>query len=127
MESSAFFKRLTLVTILLALCILAFSFIPIFEGILPISFASLIFFVLLSIAVFYLGNAAARSSNKNRLTQLIMILVFVKLFSCLLIIIIYDRVFQPASNYYVIPFFMIYIVFTIFEVGMLTKANKLTQ
>lgn len=127
MESSAFFKQLSIISFVLIIFILALSYLGPFNDILPISYASLAFFVILSVAVFYLGNAAARSSDKNRLTQLIIILVFFKLFSCLFIIIAYDRMFQPQSNYYVLPFFLIYIVFTIFEVNMLTKANRLSQ
>ncbi len=124
MKSPVFFKWLIILTVLLAGIITALSLIPIFKNILGISFSTLIFFVSLSITVYYLGNSAARSRNKNRLTQLIMILVFFKLFSCLLIIIIYDRFFHPASNYYVLPFFLIYISYTVFEVMMLSKANK---
>lgn len=127
MESSVFFKWLVIVTILLITLILALSFLDPFEDILPISYASLAFFVILSIAVFYLGHAAAKSSDKNKLTQLIIALVFFKLFSCLLIIIVYDQIFQPKSNHYVIPFFLIYIVFTVFEVNMLTRAGRLSN
>jgi hypothetical protein len=127
MKSSAFFTWLTILTALLSIIILALSTFEIFAAIKLISFSSLIFFVALSIVVFYLGNAAASSENKNRLTQLIMILVFFKLFSCLLIIVIYDRLFKPSSDYYVLPFFLIYIVFTVFEVTMLSKANKMVD
>ena len=127
MKSFAFFKWLTILTTLLTIVILALSTFEKFAGIKPISFGSLVFFVTLSIVVFYLGNAAASSENKNRLTQLIMILVFFKLFSCLMIIVIYDRLFHPPSDYYVLPFFLIYIVFTAFEVMMLSKANKMVD
>ncbi len=126
MKSSVFFKWLIIITLLLTTVIFVLSFIEIFKDSLSISLSSIVFFVSLSIAVFYLGNAAARSTNKNRLTQLIMILVFFKLFSCLLIIMIYDRFFHPANNYYVLPFFLIYILYTVFEVIMLTKANKIS-
>lgn len=126
MKSSVFFKWLIILTLLLTTVIFVLSFIEIFKDSLAISLSSIVFFVSLSITVFYLGNAAARSTNKNRLTQLIMILVFFKLFSCLLIIMIYDRFFHPANNYYVLPFFLIYILYTVFEVIMLTKANKLS-
>lgn len=126
MKSSVFFKWLIIITLLLTTVIFVLSFIEIFKDSLAISLSSIVFFVSLSIAVFYLGNAAARSTNKNRLTQLIMILVFFKLFSCLLIIMIYDRFFHPVNNYYVLPFFLIYILYTVFEVIMLTKANKLS-
>lgn len=127
MESAAFFKSLIAVTIFLIVIIIGLSFIHVFKDIIPFSLSSLLFFILLSVAVFYLGNAAAKSSNKHRLTQLIMILVFVKLFCCLLIIIVYDRLFHPQSNVYVIPFFLIYIAFTVLEVNMLSKANRLAQ
>jgi hypothetical protein len=125
MQSKAFYKWLVLISILLSVMIVGMSFIPGFEGTLGISLFSLLFFVLLNIGVYYLGLRSARSEDKNSLTRLIMLLVFLKMISCLLIVIIYDQGWKPSTNHYIIPFFAIYVSYTIFEVDMLSKISKM--
>ena len=105
--------------------IVSMSLIPGFEDALAISLFSLLFFVLLNIGVYYLGLRSVRSKDKNSLTRLIMLLVFLKMISCLLIIIVYDQGWKPATNHYIIPFFLIYVSYTIFEVDMLSKISKM--
>ena len=99
---------------------------PAFGDILPVSLISVGFFVILCITVYYLGNQAAKSDNKYVLTRLILGLVFIKIFACLAIVIVYEKLFEPDTNYYMLPFFLIYLVYTVFEVILLTKANKLS-
>ncbi|MDH3650012.1 MAG: hypothetical protein OEQ53_10025 [Saprospiraceae bacterium] len=96
-----------------------------YDEIFRISYLSIGFFVLLSILIYFLARAASTSPNKNYLTQLVMILVFVKILACLTIIIVYDRLYQPSSNIYVLPFFLHYIVYTSLEIYILTRASKM--
>jgi hypothetical protein len=125
MQTKAFYKWLILITILLSVMIVGLSFIPNFKDTLGISLFSLIFFVVLNIGIYYLGVKSVRSKDKNSLTRLIMLLVFLKMISCLAIVIVYDQGWQPATNHYIIPFFLIYISYTIFEVDMLSKISKM--
>lgn len=53
-----------------------------------------------------------------------MMLVLFKLVCCVVIVLVYDRAFKPENKAYLIPFFVIYLAYTVFEVIMLTKANK---
>jgi hypothetical protein len=124
MTNTSFYKWLIISTASLLIVISLLSLIKGFEQILPISLASLAFFVALNIIVFYLGVAAIKSPNHNLMTQLTMILVFFKLMSCLIIVIAYDQLYHPANDTYIIPFFLIYITYTVLEVTMLTKLNK---
>jgi hypothetical protein len=126
MTHTQFYLWLTGLTFGIAGIIALLMLFPAFADILPISIISSGFFVILCILVFYLGNRAAKSENKYVLTRLILGLVFIKILACLGIVIVYDRVFVPTSNYYMLPFFLIYLVYTIFEVVLLTKANKLS-
>jgi hypothetical protein len=90
-----------------------------------ISYISIVFFVLLSIVIYFIAKSSGSSTNKNLLTQWIMILVFVKIFSGLVIIIAFDRIYHPKSNLFVLPFFLAYLIYTALEVWILTKASKM--
>ncbi len=92
----------------------------------PLSLSCIAFFSILCLVVHHVGKSAAKSTNKNLLTQLIMVVVFLKLLFCLMIVVAYDRLYQPENNYFVIPFLFFYVIYTIFEVTILTKANRLS-
>ncbi|MDH3651863.1 MAG: hypothetical protein OEQ53_19415, partial [Saprospiraceae bacterium] len=92
----------------------------------PISLFSILFFSLLCLVIHYVAKSAARNPNKNLLTQLIMVVVFLKLIFCLLLVVGYDRMYQPENNNFIIPFLLFYLIYTSFEVVILTKANRLS-
>lgn len=125
MTDTRFFSLLTVVTGSTLILGYASSFMSYFGETWPFASSSIVFFTVLTIAAHYAGKKASRSSNPNHLTQLIMGLVFFKLICCLGLILIYNKVFKPVNNHYLVSFFVIYLVYTIFEVVLLTKVNKL--
>ncbi|NND06650.1 MAG: hypothetical protein HKN87_09740 [Saprospiraceae bacterium] len=127
MKTATFFLWISLLTLILTIGTYLMASTAFFAGSFPISFGSIIFFTILTIGAHYLGVLAARSKNQNHLTQLTMVLVFFKLFSCLLIVFLYDRIFDPPTSNYLLLFFLIYLTYTIFEVIVLTQANRITS
>lgn len=92
-----------------------------------ISYISIAFFVSLSVLIYFIARVSGKSTNKNLLTQWIMILVFVKIFSGLVIIIAFDRIYHPETNLFVVPFFLAYLIYTALEVWILTNASKMAH
>ncbi|MBX2814771.1 MAG: hypothetical protein KTR24_02195 [Saprospiraceae bacterium] len=88
-----------------------------------LSWGSLAFFTLLTIAIYLIGSRAAHSSNPNSLTQLILAAVMIKLVSCAAIIIAYQELAKPNGNLFVIPFLVLYVVYTVYEVVLLNRLN----
>jgi uncharacterized membrane protein (DUF485 family) len=82
-------------------------------------------FTLLSAGVYFMAARAAISKDKNAFTRLIMVLTFVKLFLTLLLVIVYHRLAHPGSLFFLIPFFFVYIAYTVFETVYLTKLGKI--
>ena len=89
------------------------------------SLASIAFFVLLSIFMYFLGIKAAVSKDKNAFTRLIILITFVKMLLTVILVIVYQRVIKPEGIGFVIPFFLVYIVYTAFEVIFLSKLGKI--
>jgi hypothetical protein len=125
MKFKSFATRLCIITFLLAIVIIGIATVPGFSHTLGISVFSLVFFVLLNLAIYFAGIKSALSADPNSLTRLIMFLVFFKMFTCLLIVIVYDQYWNPASNHYILPFLIIYVTYTVFEVLFLSKISKL--
>ncbi len=126
MLDSKFYLSLLAITLLSLTLIWIFDLVVALRPSCEISLISIAFFALLSIVIHHVAKRAAQSSNKNLLTQFVMIVVFVKMATCLLLIVGYDRIYRPESRYFIIPFLTYYIIYTIFEVYVVTKANKLT-
>ncbi len=81
-------------------------------------------FVLLSGSMYYFGSKAATSKNKYTFNNLIIGNMILKMFLCVLIILIYKKVYQIESRGFLIPFLVIYLSYTIFETYFLTKLAK---
>ncbi len=124
MTDTSFYKWLTINSLTLLLGVYILAQWELFNEVIPISSISIFFFILLSIGTFYLGRSASRSNNPYLMTQLSMMLILFKLVCCVVIVLVYDRAYMPANNAYLIPLFLIYLTYTVFEVIMLTRANK---
>ncbi|MEK7254275.1 MAG: hypothetical protein AAB316_05985 [Bacteroidota bacterium] len=108
------------------LAVLGFlSFVPIFQNTLLFSLASVAFFTLLSAGMYFLAAKAALSKDKNAFTRLIMLFTFGKLLLTTVLIVAYHRIAKPADNNFIIPFFLIYISYTIFETIFLSRLGKI--
>jgi len=80
---------------------------------------------LLSAGVYFMAAKAAISKDKNTFTRLILALTFAKLVLTLILVIAYQRLAHPGSLFFIIPFFLVYIAYTIFETMYLTKLGKI--
>ena len=89
-----------------------------------LSFAGLLFFASLTAGIYFPSAKASLSKDKNAFTRLVMLFTFVKMFLTAGLIIGYHQVFQPTDNFFLIPFFLIYIVFTSFETVFMSKLGK---
>jgi hypothetical protein len=85
---------------------------------------SLGMFIPLSIAMFLGGQRAAKSENKYFFSNLIMPFTFIKMFVAVAGLVVYKKIFQPETKYFLLPFFVVYFVFTIFETYFMVKLAK---
>lgn len=125
MLSNSFFKQLAIIFVALAglHCALVFSF-PTFGAFQNLFWFSQIFFAAICIASFYGGKHFVRQRNKNVFLQFIMMLIFFRLIASAAIIIGYFKLFIPESKAFLLPFFLVYLAYTIFEVYFLSKIGR---
>lgn len=125
MSTRRFVWELLSLTILASLTIVLLNQWSIFAKTSSLSWVSILFFLGLTLFIYLMGKAAARSSNPNALTQLILGLVLGKLFCCLLIIVLYKKLADPSDHLYVVPFMVIYLIYTFYEVVLLNRLNRI--
>lgn len=125
MTHRSFFIQLALVTALSAAGLWGLLRMPQLAGFEWFGWGCLSFFALLTIAMFYTGYNAAHSSNKNDFTNVAMGFSGGKIFLSAMIILIYVELAAPASKFFILPFFALYLVYTVFEVYFMMKLGRM--
>ncbi len=124
MNRRKFSFQLVLLTIILTGAVLMLQYFPVFRPSTGFSLVSIGFFFLLSLVMFLVAAQAAVSKDNNAFTRLIILFTMGKLFLTIILVVVYKEVLNPESNYFIIPFFGIYITYTVFETIFMTKLGK---
>lgn len=74
--------------------------------------------------MYYAGRNAARSSNKNDFTNIIMGFTMGKMVLSFVLIFAYLKLVEPADKIFVLPFFSIYLIYTVFETYFMMKLGR---
>lgn len=124
MSPIPFYKYLLSLSLGLALLVFLSSFTTTFEEHQIFSWASLVFFISFTIGVYLLAERAAQSPNLSTFSSVILGVIFVKMLFIILIVLIYKKAVNPSSAWFLLPFFVIYLGFTIFEVYFMGKLGQ---
>lgn len=125
MTAKAFYLQLALVTLIAAATAYGINTFPQFADVQPIAWISLAIFVLLSVVMYYAGRRAAFSDNKHDFTNVSLGVTIGKIFIAILFILGYNQLMQPDSRFFIIPFFLMYLIYTIFETYIMMKLGRL--
>ncbi len=124
MSPQDFFSKLTIVTLASAGLIFCLNFQPCIYSAQVLSWSSLLAFVILSLLIYIVGSIVAKQQNLNNYTGVILFVMFIKMCLCIVLVGAYAKTNQSTQNYFLIPFFSIYIIYTIFEVHLMTRLGK---
>ena len=94
--------------------IISYFFSIIGKGIL-LSVYGFVFMALTSWFYLYKLMKSANSTNKNIFIQTVMVNIFVKMVSILMIVVIYYKLYNPKEKVIIIPFLVIYLLYSVFE------------
>ena len=125
MTGRRFFTQLLLLTALTGGILFFLQIFTIFHPGKWLGITGLAFFALLSLSMYHFAAKAAISKDKNAFTRLIMVFTFVKLLLSVSIVVVYSKTIQPEGKFFILPFFLVYLIYTIFETGFMTKLGKI--
>lgn len=80
--------------------------------------------------MFLVGKITANSDNKGLFTGTILGFTFAKMLLSVIIVVGYAQLGNPPTKLFILPFFIVYLIFTIFEtyimmqIGQQSKAVK---
>ena len=124
MNQIQFFRKLMLLLAFVVPLLVIFHFIPVLRPYDGLNLSAFIFFNLLCLGAYYLGKKSLNSPNKYLFNQLIMLNVIIKMIVSISIILIYHTFFTPETNWFVMPFLILYLIYTVFETYLLTSLVK---
>ncbi len=124
MTNKTFFLQLGGVILITVAALLGLFQVPKLAPYQLLGWISLGGFVFLSIVMFLIGRSAANSANKNTFTNTIMVFTMGKMMLAIMIVYAYLQLAEPIDKFFVIPFFLVYFVFTAFETYFMMKLGK---
>lgn len=124
MEHSAFLTQLSMFAASVAGLLGLFYLIPGLVPFLPFGWLTWFTFTALSYLMFVLGKRSASSKQRGAFINMSMVFNGLKIGVSILLILCYLQLFKPASQLFLIPFFLVYVLFTIFEIYFLSKLAK---
>ena len=127
MSIKTFYQQLILLSLGILAVVLTLGQQAQYSSYIDISTVSLIFFTLLSIIVFHLGLRMIKSRNMIDFSRLVLGFTGFKMMLSVALVFIYQSVAEPTDRWFVIPFLLIYVLYTIFEIYFLMRLGRMTN
>jgi len=124
MSKSKFFQLLFLTIGILIAIMYAMSLNEKINEHIDISYYAIPSFTFLSVLIYFLTEYLERQANKGMLLNLVIINVMFKFLIAFGVVLIYYKLRSPTDGIFVLPFIIIYVVFTIFETYFMSLQAK---
>jgi hypothetical protein len=128
MSQAQFFTRLLITTVIALGCNVGLTYL--FTDLRqqwPFVLGGIALFFMLTVIIYFSALPAARSENKARLAQYVMVLTFVKMMLSIVLVYSYYSFGKPPSRSFLYPFFVSYLCFTLFETIWLVQLAQSTS
>ena len=124
MSKIRFFQLLFLTVGILAVIMYLMSLNEKIYQYIDIAYYAIPSFTFLSIAIFFLTEYLESQPNKGMLLNLVIINVMFKFLIGIGVVVIYHKLRNPEDGIFVLPFIIVYVVFTIFETYFMSLQAK---
>ena len=121
MRGSTFFLILLLVNVLCLLCLYLLTFLPTYVRYLDLPLGGLLVFNLFNLIIYFVARRLSNKSDDHGYMRLVFMNFIIKLIIVIGMPLGYYFVKSPEESLFVVPFVLIYVLFTIFETWYLNK------
>ncbi|MCB0558648.1 MAG: hypothetical protein H6573_03810 [Lewinellaceae bacterium] len=125
MSQRSFFIQLSILSLGTAILLFFLNRLPQLQAYSTLSWISLAAFAALCILMYLAGYQAVMSDNKNNFSNAVLGFTAAKMFLAILVIFGYSQLAQPPDKLFIIPFFAIYLIYTIFETYFMMKLGRM--
>ena len=121
MKNNPFWKYFIFISLLTILFLVVISIFNIFRADILLSIIGFIFMAGATAGFYLLSVKAIKSTNKMAFIQLVMFNVIFKIVGFMVIAAAYFKIAHPTQKYFILPFLVIYFIYTIFETIFIYK------
>jgi hypothetical protein len=125
MTHQQFIVQLGGTSALAAALLLLLHRIDIFAGHEPLSWGAWGAFIVLTITAYFAGLKTVKSHNKNHFSNTVFGFSMGKILVVAVSVLIYTKSVEPEGKLFIIPLFIVYAVFSVFETIMLSKIGRM--
>ena len=115
MKKNPFWKYFVFISLLVIIFLAIVSIFDIFRADILLSIIGFIFMASATAGFYLLSLKALKSTNKMAFIQLVMFNVIFKIVGFMVIAAFYFKIVHPTKKYFILPFLVIYFIYTIFE------------
>jgi len=127
MSEKYFYLQLAAVTLLAAAAVYLINSLPQLQAHQLVGWISLGLFFFITILMFHFGKQAALSDNKHTFTNVFLGFTTGKIFLIILFVFGYSRITEPETKFFILPFFSMYLIYTIFETYVMMKLGRIKK
>jgi len=124
MSNRFFLKWMTVTTGIFVMGIFLLGNMSFFQPIKDFSWYSLIFFVLTTVLVYSLSYLGIKGSSTTGFIYYVLGSMALKFLLCFVAVVLYYYYLLPTTMYFVAPFLVMYIAFTVVETYSLVKLSR---
>ena len=89
------------------------------------SWIILVLFIILTVYAYYRSKKLATHSDNNAFSRMVLGFIGIKVVLCLGLMLSYAKFWNPNDKMVLIPFLILYSIYTIFEVSVMTKNGQI--
>ena len=120
-----FYKQLLFVIAIAVIFLISWNYFPQIHDFQLLGIQSLFVFIAFSIYVFEKGINMVHHADRNAFTRFIILTILIKMTLSVGVVFFYYKNYHPNSKFFLIPFFINYFLFTIFETRFSSKIGKM--
>jgi hypothetical protein len=124
MSAKSFFLQLAVVTLIAVAVIYTLNTLPKLQAYEGLGWASVGVFFILSLLMYHFGKQAAQSDNKHSFTNVFLGFTVGKIFLMIIVVLGYSQLAEPETKFFIVPFFSMYLIYTIFETYVMMKLGR---
>lgn len=124
MRQKVFIKYLFTISLISGICLLYLNALEAFKEAALFNWGIWLFFILLTTAIYSVGKKLSASKDINAYTRMIFSFMVLKMFLCIIFVLAFYKLQNPSKKTFLIPFFLIYLTFTSFEVIIMSRLGK---
>ena len=121
MGDTFFWKRLVITSLVLAAANFLFGYVDSMASLVMFNWAAIIFFAVLTALLYLFSRNAMRSQSNPKFFMYAFGSMGIKFMACVVAVFIYYKGFTPDSIFFILPFFLMYAIFTVVEITSLIR------